>query len=354
MREQDELKRGATASLPPFRDLYSDFCQTVRASTDAQATLYIACLGGGADSQTILDLLDRYRQEHPQHRYLAIHLDHEFHPDSGLWTDSLRADCERRQFPFYAETLAVPQANRVSKEAAGRDSRYQRLTQLATDYAKGARVVMLLGQHRNDQIETFLLQLKRGAGPKGLSAMALHAEKHGYRWCRPLLAVAKAEIYAYAVERQLHWVEDNTNYDTQIDRNFLRHQVIPVIESRWPQFGDAVLRSAGLCAEQQQLLEMLLQQQLQPLLDNEHGLACGWLEQQQPALQRALLRLWIESAGGNVPSYAVLEQIREQMLESENDRQPIVQWERCTVRRLNQPRKNRVLQLSIAPYERNP
>lgn len=349
MRQQDELKQGATASLPPFRDLYPNFCQVLAELPPASSRLFIACLGGGADSQTLLDLLDRYRAEHSCQQFLAIHLDHEFHPDSGAWAASLKADCERRQFPFHGEVLAVAQGSRVSKEAAGRDARYQRLVELAHEQADGRQIVMLLGQHRNDQIETFLLQLKRGSGPKGLAAMALSSEHAGCWWLRPLLTVSKAEIYAYAVHHQLHWVEDNTNYDTKIDRNFLRHDIVPHLEARWPGFGDAVLRSAALCAEQQALLENLLTDQLEAVLDESGRLQCGWLEQQQPALQRALLRLWIERSNATPPSYAVLEQIREQMLHSENDRQPLVRWDRYTISRHNQPRKNRLLQLQHEP-----
>ncbi|HET8816300.1 MAG TPA: tRNA lysidine(34) synthetase TilS [Pseudidiomarina sp.] len=349
MRQQDELKQGATTSLPPFRDLYPTLCQSLTKLPPAASRLFVACLGGGADSQTLLDLLDRYRHDHPEGHYLAIHLDHEFHSDSAIWAASLKTDCERRQFPFYGEVIAVAQGPRVSKEAAGRDARYQRLIELATERAEGKQIVMLLGQHRNDQIETFLLQLKRGSGPKGLSAMAPITERGGCWWVRPLLNVSKAEIYAYAVERQLHWVEDNTNYDTLIDRNFLRHDIIPHLEARWPGFGDAVARSAALCAEQQELLEGLLNEQLKANTDSDGHLMCGWLEQQQPAQQRALLRLWIEKSAAAVPSYAVLEQIREQMLYSENDRQPLVRWDRFTITRHNQPRKNRRLQIQQEP-----
>ncbi|MGQ4275575.1 tRNA lysidine(34) synthetase TilS [Pseudidiomarina sp. E22-M8] len=310
-----------------YRDLYPEFCAALQQAELRPQQQLIACLGGGADSQTILDLLDRWRAENPHYNYLAIHLDHQFHPKSAAWTQSLVADCQRREFPMHTEVLAVEQGARISKEAAGRNARYQRLSELAE-----ADAVLLLGQHRNDQIETFLLQLKRGAGPKGLAAMAQHSTKPGALegsnqiWLRPLLGVSKAKIYGYAEQHQLHWIEDDTNYDTAIDRNYLRHEVVPKLEQRWPQFGDAVLRSARLCAEQQQVLDELLAEQLVHFVNASGELAVDKLKNHSAASQRALLRAWLQQQGASMPSYAQLEQIRAQMLHTQNDRQPVVAW----------------------------
>lgn len=320
-----------------YRDLYPEFSAALAALTLRPQQQLVACLGGGADSQTILDLLDRWRTEHPQFRYLAIHLDHRFHPNSGEWAASLQQDCARRDFPMICEMLPVSQGARISKEAAGREARYQRLSELADEDA-----VMLLGQHRNDQIETFLLQLKRGAGPKGLAAMAQTiARDASHRpgtqtWLRPLLGVSKAEIYAYAKQHQLHWIEDDTNYDTTIDRNFLRHEVVPKLEERWPQFGNSVLRSAQLCAEQQQVLDELLNEQLQQAMNDAGELAVDKLKPHSAATQRALLRAWLHQNGATMPSYAQLEEIRTQMVQTGNDKQPQVAWGRFLLTRSRQ------------------
>lgn len=317
-----------------YRDLYPDFCAALQQAELRPQQQLVACLGGGADSQTVLDLLDRWRSENPQFNYLAIHLDHQFHPNSGHWAQSLVADCERRSFPLQVEVLSVGQGARISKEAAGREARYQRLSEIAEQDA-----VFLLGQHRNDQIETFLLQLKRGAGPKGLAAMAEHSamqrgnESTRQVWLRPLLGVSKSAIYAYAEQRQLHWIEDDTNYDTAIDRNYLRHEVVPKLEQRWPHFGDAVLRSARLCAEQQQVLDELLAQQLAGMLNTNGELAVDTLKNHSAASQRALLRAWLQQQGASMPSYAQLEQIRLQMVHTQNDRQPVVAWGNYQVKR---------------------
>lgn len=317
-------------------DFYPAFAAQLDALQAPVGHLFIACLGGGADSQTVLDLLDRYRHQNPQYRYLAIHLDHQFHPDSGAWAQVLQADCEARQFPFLLEVLAVAQGPAVNKEAAGRDARYQRLQQLAQQHGAAVAPVatLLLGHHANDQIETVLLQLKRGAGPKGLSAMAAHSHWQQCRWLRPLLAIRKAEIYAYAQQHQLRWVEDETNYDTGIERNFLRHQVVPLLEQRWPHFARAVLRSSALCAEQQQLLDQLLAQQLQQHQRTSDGaLRVDSLAAESEPLQRALLRLWLQQQQQPMPSQAQLAQIMSQFLHTDNNARPLYRCAHYILRR---------------------
>lgn len=312
--------------------LYQDFEQQLQALNLPAETQLVAALGGGADSQSVLDLLDRFRQKHPHYRYLAIHLDHHFHPDSSTWAAQIKADAERRNFPVHVESIDVPVTNRQSKEAEGRKQRYQRLTELTEPAA-----VILVGQHRNDQIETFLLQLKRGAGPKGLAAMAALAPftEHRQIW-RPLLHVSKQQILAYSEARELFWIEDETNADVRIERNFLRHQVIPTLEARWPQFGQSVLRSAALCAEQESLLEDLLTHELTQLTNAAGDLQVDPLRCRSPEFQRAIIRLWLQRQEVSMPSQAQLAQVIKQMLFTTNDASPAVAWGQYKLTRTKQ------------------
>jgi tRNA(Ile)-lysidine synthase len=313
-------------------DLYPAFAQQLDALQAPQGHLFVACLGGGADSQSILDLLDRYRRQHPHYRYMAIHLDHQFHPSSGQWAQGLRVDCERRQMPLLHEVLQVNLGPGVNKEAAGRDARYQRLTELVKHHTGSDAASCLLGHHRNDQIETFMLQLKRGSGPKGLAAMAAVQNWQQLRWLRPLLAVSKQAIYAYAQQQQLFWIEDETNFDTDIERNFLRHHVVPLLEQRWPHFGESVLRSAALCAEQNALLDELLADLMAPHINAQQQLFVDAIATWSAPRQRAALRYWLQQHQVPMPSYAQLEQLRQQFLHTSNDARPLYQcrWYRIT------------------------
>ncbi|RAK01703.1 tRNA(Ile)-lysidine synthase [Aliidiomarina maris] len=259
----------------------------------------VVALGGGADSQSVLDLTLRYREEHPQHHYLAIHLDHYFHPHSPKWAEFLRQQCIQHGIAHIVEPLDVPKQGRASKEALGREARYSRMAQL-TD----PRAVILLGHHLSDQSETFLLQLKRGAGPKGLAAMAPIAPFTDQRLLvRPLLGLNKAQIYQYAQARKLQWIEDDTNTDTRIERNFLRHQVLPVLTARWPQFETTLARSAALCAEQQNLLDELLAAELASRSDGQRLHIEGFLSYSS-ARQRALIRQFIDQQNQQLPTWA--------------------------------------------------
>lgn len=299
--------------------LYERFLNVINRLSLHPGQQIVAALGGGADSQTILDLLMRFRRHNPQYNYLAIHLDHSFHPDSGRWSDVIHEAAKAYGVDTIFEPLEVPMKTRVSKEAIGRELRYKRLAELTESNA-----VLLLGQHKNDQIETFLLQLKRGSGPKGLASMAEIQPWEGERTiCRPLLSTSKEEIVGYAQSNQLTWIEDDTNYDTTIERNFLRHDVIPTLEKRWPHFGMSVIRAARLCAEQQDVMNELLLEKLQ-VAQQEKCSDCfplNILEDASAAMQRALLRTWLQTLGKSLPSYEQLEQIRRQSLNVRSDSQ---------------------------------
>ncbi|PYE31176.1 tRNA(Ile)-lysidine synthase [Idiomarina fontislapidosi] len=296
--------------------LYSKFQRSIQRLNLTPGQQLVVALGGGADSQTVLDCLNRFRQNNPQYRYFAIHLDHHFHPDSPAWAKTIKQSVEAYGIAGHFEDLTFAPQSRVSKEAMGRERRYQRLAELTDDNA-----VILLGQHRNDQIETFLLQLKRGSGPRGLASMAEVQPFVGQRkLVRPLLEVSKNEILAYAHANQLIWIEDDTNYDTQIERNYLRHEVVPQLEQRWPQFGHSVLRSASLCAEQDALLDELLAGRLKQAWVRHAWLGTGLdlteLSGCSEPLQRAAIRYWLSyyTECSRMPTQAQLKEIRQQAL----------------------------------------
>lgn len=326
----------ASSVVEDFYTSYVDLLGSLNLSAGQQI---VVALGGGADSQCVLDLTLRFRAEHPEYRYLAIHLDHFFHPDSPKWADFLRAECARLDMPAIIEPLQVVQHARQSKEEQGRLARYQGISARTEQNA-----VILLGQHRTDQVETFLLQMRRGAGPKGLAAMAQVASFGSRRSqepqsdcqrqiVRPLLAFTKAAIYAYAKARDVRWIEDDTNMDTDIDRNFFRHDILPVLEQRWPSVQATIARSAALCAEHDALVSLLLQPILTARMHPE-GFYLGrdWWSL-DPILQRALLRAWMEEQRVQLPSHAVLLELQQQIQRSQGGRRVKISWARTEITR---------------------
>lgn len=311
-----------TQNASATTDLYPQYRDLLTTLDLPAGQQIVVALGGGADSQTVLDLTLRFRQDFPNYQYLAIHLDHYFHPDSPQWAEFLRTYCAQAKIKHIVEAITVPTGKRLSKEEQGRNARYQRLAELTADDA-----VILLGQHRTDQVETLLLQLKRGAGPKGLAGMQAVAPFRGQRrLVRPLLNVTKAQIYAYAHAHGVGWIEDDTNQDTRIERNFFRHVIIPQIEERFPAFQATAARSAAFCGEQTELLEQLLADKLKSLVSAE-----GWLELRDwwhwdDKLQRALLRAWLETHEVTLPSSAILHELQTQIQRSQQGKQVRVRW----------------------------
>ena len=203
---------------------------------------------GGMDSHVLLHLLTRL--DISPHQLHAVHVDHGLHTDSTRW----RAHCERicRQLgvPLKALSVDARPAPGQSPEAAAREARYGAMRSLLN-----AQAVLLTAHHEDDQAETLLLQLLRGAGPRGLAAMPARARLGEACLLRPMLGLRREQIRRYAEAEGLSWIDDPSNFDTELNRNFLRHEILPKLRQRWPSLGETLSRSARHCAEAADLLQ---------------------------------------------------------------------------------------------------
>jgi tRNA(Ile)-lysidine synthase len=196
--------------------------------------------------------------------------------------------------------------------------------------------VLVTGQHVDDQVETFLLALKRGSGPKGLSSMAKVMPFSGAYIVRPMLSVSRTEIEAFARRMGLTWVEDESNQDVRFDRNFIRHQVTPVLTERWPSFRESVSRSAQLCAEQEMLLDELLASHFKQALGDDQSLSIEVLSEQSVLLRARLLRMWLGHCQQAMPSQKQLQLMWEEVACAQLDANPKLVLNGVEVRRFNQ------------------
>jgi tRNA(Ile)-lysidine synthase len=194
---------------------------------------------------------------------------------------------------------------------------------------------LLTAQHREDQAETLLLQLFRGAGPRGLAAMPLVAPFGAGRLARPLLELSRTDILAYARQQRLHWVEDPSNDDLRYDRNLLRRQLLPAIRQRWQGVDKVLARAASLQADQAELAAALGQGDAERCRVGGHPdqLVCEPLRGMSRARQRNLLRHWIEANGLPIPALAVLDQIVGAVVSARRDASPCLQWPGAEVHR---------------------
>lgn len=257
------------------------------------AKAWHVALSGGLDSTVLLHLLVQLRQTHSIPPVTAVHVHHGLQAAADAWPAHCQALCDGLGVPLQVVRVQV-QAG-ASVERAARDARYQAFAALTA-----AGEVLLVGQHRDDQAETLLFRLLRGAGVSGLAAMPRQRRLGAGQLCRPLLDVPRSQLEAYARDQGLSWIEDPSNTQTDFSRNYLRHEVFPVLTGRWPQAAASMARSAAHCAEAQGLLDELAQQDLH---DGASATAFSWLglpslelapiARLSPARQRNALRHWL-------------------------------------------------------------
>ena len=292
---------------------------------DRPAARYRVALSGGLDSTVVLHALAALRDELPG-PLLALHVDHGLHPKAADWQRHCAALCRALDVPLESRQVTVAPAAGESLEAVARERRY---AAFAAVMQPGD--ALLLAQHADDQLETFLLQALRGAGVRGLAAMPEEAEFAGGRLLRPLLRFQRADLEAWAHNRGLVWIEDPSNTDLDFDRNYLRHEVVTRLKGRWPAAAETVARSARHAAEADSVLRVLAAEDWARHRAGDM-LRLTALDELPPARMRQLLRHWLEWRGLPLPSAHKLAEILAQARAGE-DRNPCVDWAGAEVRR---------------------
>jgi tRNA(Ile)-lysidine synthase len=286
----------------------------------------LVAFSGGRDSTALLHAACALRVARAAgfRDLLAVHVDHRLQRASAAWADHCRDLCARWEVPLEVVPVDVRRAGR-GLEAAARDARYAALAEVAI--ARHAALV-LTAHHRDDRIETFLIQWLRGAGPDGLAAMpaARPFAEGKVTLVRPLLDVARADIDAYVAHHALPFVDDPSNTDSALLRNALRTRVLPELEAARPGFRAASARSIDLVADASLALRALAADDLAAC---SAGVAAGALRLDRfaflaPARQRLVLRAWLAAAGIEPPSRARLQEIAEQALTARSDARLLV------------------------------
>jgi tRNA(Ile)-lysidine synthase len=280
---------------------------------------------GGLDSTVLAHALAAKRRQFAALRLL--HVDHGLQAASHDWSRHCARVARRLRVPFVALDATVRRKRGESPEAAAREARYALLA-MVLDRGE----VLVTAQHRDDQVETLLLQLFRGAGVAGLASMPAITTFAAGRICRPLLDVPRADLAHYARERRLEWVEDPTNMETQFARNFLRAKVLPVIRQQWKGFDAAVARSARHMAEASKLLHGLGRADYARVADGD-GVNVAQLRALSLPRRRNALRVYIASLGVESPPTAQLSELSGPLLTARSDAQPEVRWQGAVVRR---------------------
>ena len=264
-------------------------------------------LSGGADSTALLlACAERWPGQ-----VQAIHVHHGLQAAADAFEQHCTALCARLQVPLIVQRVDARHAPGQSPEDAARIARYQAFEAAArASHAKTAIQSIALGQHADDQVETLLLALSRGAGVAGLAAMPAQWQRGGIAWHRPLLLVSGADVRAWLQARGEPWVEDPTNSDERYTRNRIRAQLLPALGAVFPAFRDTFARSAAHAAQASALLHELAQQDLATVGEPPQLAA---LQALSTARQANVLRHWLRSHHQTTPSAAQLAELQRQI-----------------------------------------
>ncbi|MCO6057127.1 tRNA lysidine(34) synthetase TilS [Pseudomonas sp. MOB-449] len=257
-------------------------------------TWYVA-YSGGLDSTVLLHLLVRLARHERLPPISAVHVHHGIQAAADAWPAHCQRICDALGVPL--RVLRVTVDSGASLERAARNARYAAFAEQLGDGE-----VLFSAQHRDDQAETLLFRLLRGAGVRGLAGMPVSRSLGQGCLVRPLLQVSRAELEAFARAEGIEWVEDPSNADIGLDRNFLRQKMLPAMQARWPRALDSLARSAAHLAEAQSLLDELALTDLERAQGSCHfpwlplpSLDMESLAALTPARQRNALRFWLSS-----------------------------------------------------------
>lgn len=299
----------ASRNRPP-PDLQARVGAFIAARLAAHERLCVG-LSGGCDSVVLAHLLSRLGLAD---RLSAIHVHHGLSPNADAWADFCQRYCRDLGIPLLIRQVKVAPSAPCGPEAAARQARYAAFAEVPAE-------CLALAQHRGDQAETLLLNLLRGAGVTGAAAMPLERRSAGRRLLRPLLAATRTEIEAYARTNDLAWVSDESNADTALTRNFIRHAVMPILQQRFPAAETALAQASANFAEAAGLLDELAALDWALAADGEAARLPVLRALSLPRLKN-LLRFRLRSLGWRVPVAARLDEFARQLHCAGPDRHP--------------------------------
>ncbi|OQX35501.1 MAG: tRNA lysidine(34) synthetase TilS [Oceanospirillales bacterium LUC14_002_19_P2] len=291
---------------------------------------------GGLDSTVLLHLCVVLRERGIIRSLEAIHINHGLSPNAAAWQAFCEAICHQWAVPLASRKVVVQRGAGDGLEASARTARYQQY-----DEVLQPGNCLLQAHHLNDQAETLIYRMVRGCGVHGLAAIPRERTLGAAMILRPLLDVSREAIHAYAQQHQLEWIEDESNQDITYDRNFLRHEVVPQLNRRWPGALNNLGRLAEDAADVAVLLDQVAEADLQQVLSvKDIPYHQGALVLDSACLisltdyrQRNVIRHWLRSQGFPLPGRVVIQCILDELVSAVQDACPVVRWEGCEVRR---------------------
>nr|VFK33196.1 MAG: tRNA(Ile)-lysidine synthase [Candidatus Kentron sp. MB]VFK76044.1 MAG: tRNA(Ile)-lysidine synthase [Candidatus Kentron sp. MB] len=290
---------------------------------------YRIAYSGGMDSHALLHVVARSRDALGEAEVSAIHINHGLQANANEWAEHAWLVCRDLDVPCEILMIDARPESGESPEAAARRARYGAIKAIMEKDE-----ILLTAHHLDDQAETLLMQMVRGAGPHGLAGMPTLA-RFGMGWLgRPLLGIAREALRDYALSQGLCWIEDESNDDTRFARNYLRHEILPRLRARWPSVAVTLGRAALHQAQAAEQLDRLAKEDLARLYGSaDDVLSCERLRRLPDYRQRNALHRWFRDLGLPVPNAAHMERILRDVVDAGSDRTPLIRWSGAEVRR---------------------
>ncbi|WP_394752450.1 tRNA lysidine(34) synthetase TilS [Crenothrix sp.] len=282
---------------------------------------------GGVDSHVLLHLCASIVDL--KHKITAVYVHHGLQPEADNWAKHCQHTACELGIDFKMLRVDASPKHGESPEEAARNARYTALKALID-----VDCALLVAQHREDQLETVLLQLFRGGGLRGLSGMPETMAFGQGVLLRPLLNVAKQDIDDYARVQQLRWIEDPSNAQNDYDRNYLRNDILPLLKQRWPALDKTVSRSAAHCASAEILITQIARQWFSSVFNaDDNTLLLSQLQAFEASQQQHIIRAWFQQLALKMPAQAFVQRIFQEVIHARQNSDPILAGQGISIRR---------------------
>jgi len=282
---------------------------------------YWVGFSGGADSTALLQSMHECRERLPA-AVQVVHFHHGLQAEADDWEEHCRSFCAERDLPYLAQRLEIDRTGKHSPEEAARESRYRAVAKLL-----GRQEMYLTAHHAEDLAETLFLNLMRGSGVEGLAGIpVLRNLEHGWV-ARPLLEAHRHDLEAWLLQRNIRWLTDPSNADTSFDRNYLRQELFPLLERRWPGLVQRLARTARNARITASAMAVFIESQSGDLIRDPLKMPLRQLLELDPEMQTLILRQWLRRHEVPLLPEQRLREFLKQLADASAESRAEVQWD---------------------------
>ena len=313
-----------------FEELYAIFESSITTKIDKKKyNQFLVAYSGGSDSTALLYLANKMAKKYKV-EIRAIHVNHNLNSDSIDWENHCKYFCKKLNIPIIVKSINIVLKSSESIEERARDERYRIISSHVNN-----KTIMMTGHHNNDQSETFLYQLLRGSGVKGLSAMSdFKKMSNGYH-SRPFLNISKNTLMELVNFKELKYILDKSNDNTKFSRNFIRKEILPKIKEKWPSYSSTISRAASNLADSDRLNRDLAEIDIRSLLLSDHNKISTLVKNLDEYRFNNVIRFWIKKNNFRMPSLEQIYSIYYNVLNAGNDKTPFFSCSEYEIRRHN-------------------